>query len=425
MFEDVLTTIIWLLPLVLPLIGLAIAVGTDPYIHREHKIIMLINLLLIFSMTMQNYLDYYFDFAGNMPVERTIAGIYGYIVRPMVIVLFFYIVRRKGQYWPAWVLVGVNAAVHLTALFSGICFRIDEENHFQRGPLGFTCHIISGILLVYLIYLTVREFSHSGRKETWIPMFNALLIVIAVIMDSIVWVDKYPTTFLTIAVVSCGIFYYIWLHLQFVRRHESALMAEQRIQIMMTQIQPHFLYNTLTTIQALCRIDPEKAFETTGKFGVYLRQNIDSLSQPDLISINKELEHTKVYADIEMIRFPNITVEYELEDTDFELPALTVQPIVENAIRHGVRIREHGIVKVITRRIPGHHEIVIDDNGKGFDTLGGAAEHTGTTHIGLGNVRERVERMCNGTVSIESVIDEGTTVTIRLPAVDKKATEKD
>ena len=182
---------------------------------------------------------------------------------------------------------------------------------------------------------------------------------------------------------------------------------------MKTQIQPHFLYNTLSTIQALCDIDPEKASETTGKFAKYLRNNLESLDRTDRIPFEKDMEHTLIYTDIEMIRFPNIRIEQDIEDEDFTLPALTVQPIVENAIRHGVRIREEGIVRISTRRDGDCHEIVISDNGKGFDIE--KAGDGGGLHIGVKNVRERIERMCGGTLDIKSRMDEGTVVTIRIP----------
>jgi len=190
-------------------------------------------------------------------------------------------------------------------------------------------------------------------------------------------------------------------------------MAEQRIKIMMSQIQPHFLYNTLSTIQALCKTDPEKAFETTEKFGSYLRQNIDSLGQPKLIPVKKELDHVRIYAEIEELRFPGVKVEYETDDMDFMIPALTVQPLVENSVRHGVRKRGEGVITVRTRKTSGFHEITVHDNGIGFNVS--AAENDDGTHIGLQNVRERVESMCGGTLTLESVIDEGTTVTILIP----------
>lgn len=413
MHQEIWIGSVLVISLLLQLIGLTLSVLIDPYIRREHRKIMLIIIAIIFSLLAQNYVGYLLDTHGKMPYVRTLVGIYGYSVRPIIIVLLFYIVSPKRKYGPWWILIGINTAIHLTALFSDVCFTIDANNVFRRGPLGYSCHVTSGILLVYLVDLTLREYSRVRKSETWIPLFNALLIVGSVIMDSVVDYRDYPVTFLMIVVVSSIVFYYIWLHLQFVREHEQALMAEQRIQIMMSQIQPHFLYNTLSTIQALCLSDPDKAFDTLEQFGTYLRQNIDSLDQPKLIPVSKELEHTQIYAEIEMIRFPSLHVEYNIAYDNFLIPALTIQPLVENAIRHGVRICKSGLVSVITRREEDCYTIVIQDNGKGFD-IGTLTEIDGS-HIGLRNVQERVQKLCGGTMTIDSVMGEGTTITIRIP----------
>ena len=141
--------------------------------------------------------------------------------------------------------------------------------------------------------------------------------------------------------------------------------------------------------------------------------NIDSLSQASLIPFRKELEHTKIYADIEMIRFPYIHISYDIQEDDFDLPALSVQPIVENAIRHGVRGRYNGSVKVMTQTDENDIIITVTDNGKGFDP--NEAETAEGTHIGLRNVRERIEMLCGGTLSIESGEGRGCTVSIRIP----------
>ena len=194
-------------------------------------------------------------------------------------------------------------------------------------------------------------------------------------------------------------------------------MAEQRMKIMVSQIQPHFLYNTIATIRALCRKDPSRAEKVTEKFGQYLRQNLDSINNSDLIPVEKEITHTRVYADIEMVRFENISVEFDIRDADFSVPTLTVQPIVENAIRHGVRIREKGIVRVQTRSEGGNHIITVSDNGVGFDV--NKINSDGGNHIGIENVRWRVENICGGTLSIESEKDRGTTVTISIPQTEK------
>ena len=403
--------ILILAPLGLQLFGMSFAVLTDRYLQKKHRRDLLIIAALLLCLVAQNLLETRL-MQGDHVFARTLTAIAGYSIRPLILLLFLRIVSPQNSHWLGWLLVGINAAVHLTALFSPICFTITADNSFCRGPLGYTCHGISMLLLLNLMSLTIREYRHDRKQGLWIPLLNALLVVAAMAADTLLTVSL-PISFLTVTMVSCCVFYYVWLHQQFVRRHERDLMAEQRIQIMMTQIQPHFLYNTLSTIQALCAIDPAKAVEITGKFSSYLRQNLNTLEFPGLISFEKELEHTRSYADIEMVRFPNIRVEYAIEDSGFSVPPLTVQPIVENAIRHGVRIREEGIIRVSAYQTEEGHEILISDNGVGFDvqTLG---QNEGT-HIGLKNVQERIETMCGGSVKVESRIDEGTRVTICIP----------
>ena len=399
-----------LAPIILQIVGLFLAVLIDPYIKIRDRRIMLAITGLVFSLVVQNCADYISD-QLEMDTLRTIATVWGYSVRPVILLLFISLLNNKKNYRILIGLVMVNAAVFFSAFFSRISFWI-EDGHFHRGTLGYTCHIISLIMLAYFFYLTICEVRRIPKKESIFPLLNVVLIFVGIGIDFFL-ARQQNITYLTIAIVNGSLFYYIWLHLQFVREHEKALIAEQQIQIMMTQMQPHFLYNTLSTIQALCRIDPEKASDTTEKFGIYLQQNLGSINQPELIPIKKELEHTKIYADIEMIRFKNVRVEYDIKDESFCVPALTVQPLVENAIKHGVRIRKEGVVTVRTKKTDNGHEVVISDNGCGFDTT----QQLGTdkTHIGIRNVEERVRIMCGGSVSIESRLDEGTTVTIRIP----------
>ena len=189
----------------------------------------------------------------------------------------------------------------------------------------------------------------------------------------------------------------------------------------MTQIQPHFLYNTLAAIQDMCVTEPRQAAETIGKFGLYLRQNLESLETPDLITVEQELEHTKLYTDIEQQRFRHLQVRYSVEDGGFRVPALTIQPLVENAIRHGVRERDPGVVSVTVRRETDHYVISIMDNGVGFEQ--DAAQNGGNGHIGIKNVRERVETLCGGTLQIESRLGEGTVAELHIPCkIDEEET---
>ena len=225
--------------------------------------------------------------------------------------------------------------------------------------------------------------------------------------------EQQPVSFLTIAAVVSSVFYYIWLHLQFVREHEQDLVAAQRIQIMMTQIQPHFLFNVLNTIRALYNKDASLADRTLEDFSTYLRQNLESLSRTDRIPVSRELAHTRLYVRIELLRFPDVHVEYIIEDECFTIPALSIQPLVENAIRHGVRGRKDGRVTISSVLNDGFHRIIVQDNGIGFDTE--TLESINESHVGIRNVQNRIERMCGGRMILESEIGNGTRVTLLIP----------
>ena len=404
------------LALLLQLIGLVIVVIADSYLQKKQKRILLLIALLAFSLLVRDRWDSVLTERPDR-LLRTLLGIYGYGIRPVILVLYLKTLEMNRSRKLLWCLVAANAAIYLSALFSGISFRITEENLFAMGPLGYISHVLCAGLLAILVYESVKKSLQRNATGSFILLLDAGLLVLATVWD---WLQggSGPVSWLTVVVVSSCLFYYLWLHMQSAFAHEQALEAEQRIQIMMSQIQPHFLFNTLSTIQALCRIDPEKASETTEKFGTYLRMNIDSISQSSLIPFRKELEHTRIYADIEMMRFPYIHISYDIKEDDFELPALSIQPMVENAIRHGVRGRYNGSVKIMTRGEENEIVIAVIDNGKGFDPEG--TEEAGGMHIGIRNVRERIEVLCGGTLEIESEPGKGSTVTIRLPRRKEK-----
>ena len=404
------------LALLLQLIGLVIVVIADSYLQKKQKRILLLIALLAFSLLVRDRWDSVLTERPDR-LLRTLLGIYGYGIRPVILVLYLKTLEMNRSRKLLWCLVAANAAIYLSALFSGISFRITEENLFAMGPLGYIGHVLCAGLLAMLVYESVKKSLQRNATGSFILLLDAGLLVLATVWD---WLQggSGPISWLTVVVVSSCLFYYLWLHMQSAFAHEQALEAEQRIQIMMSQIQPHFLFHTLSTIQALCRIDPEKASETTEKFGTYLRMNIDSISQSSLIPFRKELEHTRIYADIEMMRFPYIHISYDIKEDDFELPALSIQPMVENAIRHGVRGRYNGSVKIMTRGEENEIVISVIDNGKGFDPEG--TEEAGGMHIGIRNVRERIEVLCGGSLEIESEPGKGSTVTIRLPRRKEK-----
>lgn len=402
-----------LLVSLLALIGLLVTVLHDPYINRKQRGTLLTIIGLCFLLMVQNYTEDWLSAGEPRILVRTMVAILGYALRPVVIVFFCSIVAPKKRSGLVWTLIVVNACVYMTALFSKVAFYITEENHWSPGPLRYVCLYVSLILLGYLLYLTILGHTRENIGEITIPVIALMLILLGIWLDSVTDSTRQRIAYLTVTMVISSIFLYIWLHIQFVREHEDDLKAQQRIRIMMSQIKPHFLFNALNTIRALYTKDPHLADKTIEGFSMYLRQNLESLGQPELIPLSKELEHTRFYAEIEMLQYPSIRVEFRIGDEDLMIPSLTIQPLVENAIRHGVRSKEHGLVTIDVQREEGGHRITIADNGVGFDPS--APRSSGRTHIGMDNVRNRVEQMCGGSMTVESEKGKGTTVTLWIP----------
>ena len=197
----------------------------------------------------------------------------------------------------------------------------------------------------------------------------------------------------------------------------EAQLKDSRISIMLSQIQPHFIYNTLGTIERMCLKDPEKAFELVRNFSLYLRGNFSELDSVTPIRFKEELKHVEYYVNIEKVRFPDMNIEYDVGVTEFVLPALSVQPLVENAIKHGVTKKpDGGTVTVTTSEDERNFIIKVQDDGVGFDVQNPDLKPSEThAHIGVNNVRERLANMVNAEFIIESQIDIGTLVTITIP----------
>ena len=404
------------IPIAVLLLALLLTVWLDAYLSAERKRVMGVIIVLVFSLILQNYMDNRLSLAEVYNALRIPVSIYGYAIRPVILVMFLYIVKPRGRYRVAWAMVGANAAVYLTAFFSNIAFYFSSNGHFHAGPLRHTCTLISAVLYAWLFWLTMRQFRPRQRRESWIPILVTALIGGAAIMDFTVAFIEQPVAYLTMAIAISCVFYYTWLHLQFVREHEDALVTGQRVQQMLSQIKPHFLHNALTLIIDLCDTDPQKAKEATVEFSRYLRGNMESIDRTGPISFEKELEHTKLYLDIEQMRFAgDLQVRYDIACTGFSLPALTVEPLAENAVRHGVREKPdgRGTVVIATRETPDGYEITVTDDGPGFDP--DRLPEDGQMHVGIANVRERLRQIVDGSLEYRSAPGEGTAAIIRIP----------
>ncbi|SCW66958.1 Histidine kinase-, DNA gyrase B-, and HSP90-like ATPase [Eubacterium ruminantium] len=405
-----------LVPVFLQVFILIFVVIADPYIMKKQKRIMMIITILVICLIFDNLLSYYLSTSRSIIYLRTIESIFGYSIRPVIIVLFFYIVNPQKKYHLFWLLVDLNIIIYMTALFSPIAFSISKDNHFIRGPLGFTSHITCVILILYLMAISLFEWRFTRGIMMFIPIINTFLIIIAIIMDSFVVTEDNRLTFLTITVVSCTLFYYVWLHLKFAHEYEEKLRNQQRTKLMLSQINPHFMINSLGAIKELC--DSKEARVAVDQFARYLQGNMETMMRQDIISFKSELEHTKAYLALEQIRFEDaLQIKYDITCSDFGISTLSLQPIVENAVRHGVRGSEKdvGTVIISTREFDDRYEIKVSDDGVGFDPDNIKPKNDGREHIGIQNVRDRLKAVCNAEMIIESTPGEGTDVSIIIP----------
>ena len=193
----------------------------------------------------------------------------------------------------------------------------------------------------------------------------------------------------------------------------NAQLAESRISTMMSQIRPHFIYNTLGSIEQLCELDPPKAGELVHNFAKYLRGNFGELDSSKPILMSQEMDHVRYYISIENVRFPDMAFSFEMNSEDFSLPALTIQPIVENAIKHGLmKLEKGGYIRVVSYETDTDYCISVEDDGVGFDT---SKLIDDKKHIGIRNIRDRLKVMVGGTLEIESTQGVGTKVLIKIP----------
>ena len=192
-------------------------------------------------------------------------------------------------------------------------------------------------------------------------------------------------------------------------------LEESRIAIMLSQMQPHFIHNILNVIYYLCGKDPAAAQAAISKFSDHLRNNLEAVSQKELITFHKELDHIHIYLELEQIRFgEELSIVYDIEEDSFLLPVLSIQPLVENAVKHGIaKKRGGGVVTIASRQMEAAYQITVSDTGAGFDVE--RYMDDGKVHVGLMNVRQCLASRMHATVDINSVPGNGTTVTVTIP----------
>ena len=331
----------------------------------------------------------------------------------------------------------VGRSLTVFALFSNLAFMMAPvfSNVKFYDTLPVWAGVQSAICIVMIVLLALR-FA-KGDKNGKIISFFAMLPMLSFIID--VAGIGYglcqgalisETTFILIFVASLIVLLKVVPQnlnaairardLEVEKKILKAELTESRIATMISQIQPHFIYNTLGTIEQLCITEPKEASKLVRNFSLYLRGNFSELDNSKPIRFSQEMNHVKHYTDIEQVRFPDMTIQYDLRSVEFLLPALSVQPLVENAIKHGLMgLEEGGIVTISAYETKEYYVVEVTDDGVGFDMNAGYDE---TKHVGIKNIRGRIEAMCSGTLTLESEIGKGTKATIRIP---KEAKEND
>ena len=275
---------------------------------------------------------------------------------------------------------------------------------FVRKKLNRIPWTVIGVIVVALIAAITVIVSAVGTWYSAALSACALLLIVLISVSVIRWEIKKNVRDV--------------LESQRMEAEKQAMelkLQESQISIMLSQIQPHFLYNTLNSIYQLCETNPMRARSMVNFFAEYLRNNLSTLEEPGLISFETELAHIQTYLEIEKIRFEDtLEIEYDIKCDAFSLPVLTVQPIVENAVKHGTsKKRGGGKVVISTREDEKDYIINVSDTGCGFDPS--VPKNDGKIHVGIENVRQRLSNMCEGSLTIESEIGVGTSVTIRIP----------
>ena len=280
---------------------------------------------------------------------------------------------------------------------------------FENGKLNRIPWTVIGIALVTLIAVITVIVSALGVWQAGVISAIALLLIVCISIVIIRWEIKRNVK----AVLEAQ-------QLEAEKQAMELKLQESQISIMLSQIQPHFLYNTLNSIYQLCETNPMRARALVNSFSEYLRNNLSSLEEPGLIPFATELSHVNTYLDIEQVRFEDtLEIEYDIKCVDFSLPVLTVQPIVENAVKHGTsKKRGGGTVKIVAEEDNENYIITVSDTGCGFDPA--KPKDDGKRHVGIENVRQRLSNMCAGTLKIESTVGVGTLATIIIPKGGKR-----
>ena len=321
-----------------------------------------------------------------------------YWLYPLTAMLELYLVtpiKRK-------LLIAIPYIINFVLVFidlfdTHIIYYFGSKHNYNGGLMpDFPIIVLCFYVIMLGVYSVIFIGNHSVSKG-FIVGFMALSAIITALGEKEGFAEGYTET---VAVIEILIYYFFLAAISYSetqkKLYESRIELEQdRIKLLTAQIQPHFIFNSLSTVQSLCYTDSEAAADIISVFGDYLRGNIDSLASEKPILFSTELEHIRQFIALQKAGTDvEFEVNFELGVTGFKVPPLTVQPIVENA-------EEKDNTVIIT----------VNDNGIGAHFTDQQREHYS---VGIENARKRLEILCGGALEI-SFTGGGCTAVITLP----------
>ena len=412
------------------LVTLFLLIGSVTDVNRTRTFMKFFIILLISNLFMQLG-EAGVWFFGSVPENVTVlkvsalmSFVFSYVLIASYTYCLLYFVREKKtvSLLPGHIIAGVCCffiILSIVSFFNGIFFSYDACGNFVYGPLYGLVRVFDLIGIIWEILLVLR-YKKILTLHVTLFLITFTVLPLAAMSLQFLWdpTPEYLATTLSLVVI------YILFHGEIANRlieNEKQLakaekqLYESRISVMLSQIQPHFLYNSLNAIRGLCRKDPEQAREAIGSFAEYLRGNMDSLNKREPIPFIRELSHIENYLKLEKFRFGDeLKVNYDIKEKNFFIPALSVQPLVENAVKHGICEKENGGTLTLKTYRDGEYIVIeVSDDGIGFDAEKLISEDKERSHIGIQNTRERLKQMIGASLTIESLPGKGTVAKIR------------
>ena len=345
---------------------------------------------------------------------------FGFLIIPLAtqyVAHLIYIRSGFRLYWEIyeWGIFLVGAGVLIANEFYPFIYSFDEMNTYQRSQYFFWIPgfiAITGALITLGVAIAYNKYMMKMENAAIISFLS--LPIIAVVLQIIF----YGVSFANIAIVISTVILFASYESNFAHYlvNKEKQVNEDKLRMVNHQMHPHFVFNSLALIRHQCLTDPEEAAETINEFSAYLRSTTDLLTESRCISFERELDIVKHYINILSKRYDKtLNVQYEISDTEFDVPPFSVQTLVENALHHGINDGqlENGKVVVTAEKSGSKYIVTVEDNGNGFDTA--VLDKDDGHNVGIKNTVNRVALMCNGTLNIESAPGKGTKITMVIP----------